>query len=98
MKNINGLSNNMIKKINKANENLPAALVKLEELYSDFIKQMEKSDFKNSPRRYIVELGYVKNLKKSSESFKLSSEIEKWTNKEKELCLKLDEFGIKIND
>ena len=35
----------------------------LKRSYYDYIEQTNKSDFANSPRRYIVELSFIKNLK-----------------------------------
>lgn len=98
MDRINRIQNNMNNNLNNQGGKMPLALAKLNELYSEFSQKMDKSDFCNSPRRYIAELGYVQNLKKTSESYNFSAEAEKWDKKEQEIRAKLAEFGIKIND
>lgn len=98
MDRINGMQNGMNNKLNNQGEKLPLTLVKLQELYSDFSDKMEKSDFCNSPRRYIVELGYVQNLKRTSAAYKLTAQTEKWEKREQEIVSKLTEFGIKVNN
>jgi len=96
MDKIKRVNNNMNN--NKNNNDLPRDIVMLGKIYSDFALKMDKSDFANSPRRYIVELNYVKNLKEKSIGYKLSLEAEKWAKKEEEIRSKLKEFGIKIDN
>lgn len=98
MNKLNGIRNYMNNKIGNKDEKLPLALEKLQEIYVDFSRKMDKSDFCNSSRRYIVELGYVQNLKRTAQSYKIQSQVEIWEKKEQEVKSKLAEFGIKIND
>ena len=59
---------------------------------------MEKSDLCNSPRRYVVELEYVKKLLSSASKFNLQKEIVLWEQKKAEIIQKLQEFGITIQN
>lgn len=94
---INGLQNSMSKSMTNSN-NLPAIFLQMQKVYQDFVKQMEKSDFCNSPRRYIVELGYAKQLSNLADKYQIAAESEKWTSKISEIEQKLADFGVKIND
>ena len=78
--------------------NFPKILLQTRELYDDFVFQMQKSDFYNSPRRYIIERSYIKQLVNLAEKYKISQESEKWNLKLSEIEQKLADFGIKIND
>ncbi len=66
-------------------------------VYADYIKQTNNSDFANSPRRYIIELNFIKNLQKLALSEKNQTEYEKWNKRETEIKEKLNEWGIQIN-
>ncbi len=97
MNNVNGIQNRMNNELNKNNNELPRDLAMLNKIYSDFYEKMNKSDFSNSSRRYIVELEYVKNLKEKSNNYKLDNEVKKWEQREAEIRKKLGDMGIKVN-
>lgn len=94
---INGLQNSMNKRMADSN-NLPNVFLQMQKVYQNFVKQMEKSDFCNTPRRYIVELGYAKQLSNLADKYKIPVESEKWSSKIVEIEQKLADFGVKIND
>ena len=98
MDNINKLSKNFNEKKIETNSKKPYELQQLEQIYVNFQSKAQKSDFCNSPRRYIIELEQVKQLKELSISYQLDDEVEKWAKKEEEIKLKLEEFGIKTNN
>ncbi len=77
---------------------IPFELAKLLDIYEDFTDKMDKSDFTNSPRRYIVELNYVKNIKESAISSNIAAVAERMAQKEQDIRAKLNEFGIAIKD
>lgn len=89
---------NMNRNVNQPIEAGPKSHVILCNLYSDFSKKMEKSDLCNSPRRYVVELEYVKKLLSSASKFNLQKEIVLWEQKKAEIIQKLQEFGITIQN
>lgn len=95
---INGKSLNMNSSFNISNSDIPRSHILLKKLYSDFVLQMEKSDFCNSPRRYVSELEYVKNLINSSKNHNIDNEVVIWEQKKTEVVQKLKEFGITINE
>ena len=69
----------------------------LKRSYYDYIEQTNKSDFANSPRRYIVELSFIKNLKDLAQQNKNKDECEKWNKREMEIRDNLLQWGIKID-
>ena len=69
----------------------------LKRSYYDYIEQTNKSDFANSPRRYVVELTFVKNLIANIPEDKKDIETERWKKREQEIHEKLLEWGIKMD-
>ena len=86
---------NNINKESKTN-NPNQGFKNLEFAYSKFNKSMETSDFKNSPRRYIVEHSLLKELIKSSKENNYQDKEAFYQSKFNEIVQKLDDFGIKI--
>ena len=83
----------------KITQKLPIEVATAKNLYKGFVEKMSKSDFANSPRRYIMELDYLKQIKTSATRYKLSSEVENAENKIIEITSKLkNEFGITFNN
>jgi len=78
------------------NNEFPKQYKILKDLYGTFARKMDKSDFANSPQRYISELSYIRNLKNTAKELNIESEIQKMTEKEDIVCKKLSEFGISI--
>lgn len=98
MENIQGLNSaNRDNNMNN-NEKLPGMYKIAQASYVKFQSQMDKSDFANSPRRYISELSHIKSLKELATKFKLQGEIDKLNARKKEVDDKLKEFGIKVDE
>ena len=70
---------------------------RLKRAYADYINQTNKSDFAKSPRRYVVELTFVKNLIANIPEDKKDIETERWKKREQEIHEKLLEWGIKMD-
>ncbi len=90
-------SNNLkINNTNNATKNAQAPeLVTLKQAYRDFVKKMDKSDFCNTSRRYILELSYIKKLKEVYTQYQDSESFQEISDREKEILEKLkNEFGI----
>lgn len=98
MENIQGLNSTNRGSNMSNNEKLPGMYKIAQTSYTKFQSQMDKSDFANSPRRYISELSYIKSLKDLAAKFKLQGEIEKLDARKKEIDDKLKEFGIKVDE
>ncbi len=97
---INIMKNNINQKNTDNNKKaIPYELAQFLNLYKNFTEKMDKSDFANSPRRYIVELNIVKEIKEMALSNNITSEAERMAEKEQDINAKLkDEFGIVIKD
>ncbi len=67
----------------------------LKKAYLDFVKQMSKSDFSNSPRRYIIELNLVQELKNLSSQNQEEQDI--WIEKENKIRDSLLQWGVEID-
>lgn len=89
-RNTRGMMNN--------SHNLPADFTTLKQLHKDFAEKMNKSDFANSPRRFITELSYIKILKELAKKYNLAEELKEINIQEAEIRKKLSEFGITIAD
>ncbi len=96
----NKMTNNINQKNTDNNEKaIPFELAQFLNIYKKFTEKMDKSDFANSPRRYIVELNYVKKIKELALSKNITIEAERMAQKEQDINAKLkDEFGIVIKD
>lgn len=94
----NDLNINKNNPYNLRGQHMSSTLENLQQSYNSFVKQMETSDFSNSPQRYIIERNLVSALK--DESIKSKNEVleKKYTEKLNYINTKLDEFGIKISD
>ena len=65
--------------------------------YKDFLKSMEKSDFSNSPTRYITEYRMLESLLKYAIQDKNEEEINSINQKLEEIKEKLlNDFGITL--
>lgn len=95
-----------IKNINNKNEDkimdskrYPIEYSIEKDAYNNFLKKMEKSDFKHAPTRYIAELNIVKSLIKTAEKYKLEDELSELQIRKGGIDEALKEdFGITINN
>lgn len=94
---INGTIFNAGNAMNNTSNNTSSNFSRLEKAYNDFCKDINKTDFANSPRRYMIENTLVKNLAISAKEHKLSIQEALYTKKAEEIANKLKEFGIEIN-
>ena len=94
----NGKFKTMNSNFGQGKEQIPTSHSMLRKIYTDFANKMENSDFSNSPRRYVVELEYVKNLLNSAKTHNLKEELSVWEQKKTEITQRLQEFGITVND
>ncbi len=67
-------------------------------VYADYIKQTNNSDFANSPRRYIIELNFIKNLQKLALDEKNQTEYATWNKRETEIRNQLNKCGIQMDN
>lgn len=96
----NKITNNLVRtagnQMNKK-ETLPYTYKMLKKSYDDFVRNMSKSDFSNSPRRYMSELMYVRTLKEAAKGNNLPQELKTMADKEESLLKKLADLGVTYN-
>lgn len=85
------------KVVNNMSNNIPFNFSQQEQTYKEYCTSISKTDFANSPRRYIIENTFVKDLLKSAKEYKLPSKEEYYLKKADEIATKLKEFGIEIS-
>lgn len=88
---------NRIAKPNNETNNIDSKYQKMEDYYTDFIKKAERSDFANSPRRFVAELKIVEQLIEQAKTKNLTQKAEIYAAKKAEILAKLKEFGISYN-
>lgn len=93
---INGMMFNAGNVMNNASNNTPSNFSRLEKTYTEFCDGINKTDFANSPRRYIIENTLVKDLAKSAKENNLAEKEVFYAGKAQEIATKLKEFGIEI--
>lgn len=91
--------NNTNDKSNIPNSEIKSAinpeLLRAKKAYDDFVDKVNKSDFCNSPQRYIAELTFVRKLKDFYMKHQNLNLLQEITEREKEILEKLkNEFGI----
>jgi len=90
---INKLTKNI--NLNKFSEGLPSEVALMKKNYDNFIATINKSDFANSPHRFLVELNYLKELKNVTDKHNLLNESEKIQIDIDKIIEKLkNDFGI----
>ncbi len=94
--NINKITKQMNNKI--LTNVLPYELKSALEIYHGFVKKISKTDFANSPRRYIMELEQLKVISEVSQKHGIAEESEKAQEEISKITEKLkNEFGITFN-
>ena len=96
----NKITNNLVRttgNLMNKKEALPHAYKILKNSYDDFVQSMNKSDFANSPRRYMSELTYVRTLKNFAQENNLLQELKTMADKEESLLKKLADLGVTYN-
>ncbi len=93
---VNGMMFNTGNVMNNTTGNPPSNFSRLEKTYTEFCEGISKTDFANSPRRYIIENTLVKDLAESAKEHKMAEKEEFYTKKAQEIAQKLKEFGIEI--
>ncbi len=94
---INRIISNTGKIMNNISSDLPSNFSRLEKAYKEFCANISKTDFANSPRRYMIENTFVKDLASSAKEHKLLQQEEFYSKKAAEIATKLKEFGIEIS-
>ena len=78
--------------------NTPQEVFEAQKNYKDFVRQINKSDFCNTSRRYIAELHYARKLIELYSKYNYTQLQDEMTKREAEILKKLkDEFGITYN-
>ncbi len=91
------INNNRIGNANKmADKKIgPNTIVsKFERLYEDFVTNIDKGDFKNSPQRYIIELSHLDNLIKVADENGMPEVADKYRAKKGTVVAEFEKLGF----
>ena len=90
-------NNNALSKISKSEtQNYQKQYANLIYGYNAFVENMNKSDFCNSPNRYITEHTLIRSIIKLCQEKGLEDNLGDWLLKQIEVTKKLKEFGIRL--